>query len=84
MRHEKNGLYVGNYLYLLANHKSEHLVNGVTYEVCSVFDGSHEESNNISDKIFRIVENESAHLMKASDTTIINKEYACLTAGKED
>lgn len=80
MRREKNGLFVGKNLYLLANHKSEHLVNDVTYEVHSVFNGSIEETNSITNKIFRIIENESTHLIKASDNDIMDKEYACLTA----
>ncbi|MDD4142259.1 MAG: hypothetical protein PHR20_05660 [Bacteroidales bacterium] len=54
--------------------------NGVTYTVTSVFD----TNNTLAEKVFRIVDSCFTQLMSEENGIILDNEYACSTAGKED
>ena len=54
--------------------------NGVTYTVASVFN----TDNTLAEKVFRIVDSCFAQLMPEENNIILDNEYTCLTAGKED
>ncbi|MDD4494246.1 MAG: hypothetical protein PHV32_07840 [Eubacteriales bacterium] len=54
--------------------------NGITYTVASVFD----TNNTLAEKVFRIVDLCFAQLMPEENSIILDNEYTCSTAGKED
>ena len=65
---------------------SEYVIDGVLYKVSSKFAPANicKIENTISDKAQKYVGSDFAHLTNADDTNIMNAEYVCLTAGKED
>ncbi|MDD4494647.1 MAG: hypothetical protein PHV32_09950 [Eubacteriales bacterium] len=54
--------------------------NGVTYTVASIFD----TNNTLAERVFRIVDLYFAQLMPEENDIILDNEYTCLTAGRED
>lgn len=73
---------IPDWAFLLDN-KQYYQVNGVLYEVNMVFAPETKE-NHIENRVFRIIENQSAHLIKNASENKIDNEYMCLDCGKED
>ncbi len=73
---------IPDWAFLLDN-KQYYKVNGVLYEVNSIFAPDIKE-NRIENRVFRIIENQSAHLIKNVNENKIDDEYMCLDCGKED
>ena len=65
--------------FLTKNDNTYHF-NGVTYTVASVFN----TENTLAEKVFRIVDSCFAQLMPEEKGIILDNEYTCLAAGKED
>jgi len=65
---------------LLTQNDNTYHFNGVTYTVAPVFD----TENTLAEKVFRIVDSCFAQLMPEENSVILDTEYTCLTAGKED
>lgn len=62
-----------------SNYNTYHF-NGVTYTVAPVFD----TKSTLAEKVFRIVDSCFTQLMIEENSVILDNEYTCLTAGKED
>lgn len=68
----------------LYQNNSEYHINGVAYMVTSFFDACSQGNSTLQEKVFRIIYNQSAHLMAETNASIIKNEYTCLTAGMEE
>ncbi len=60
--------------------ETSHFVNGVTYNVVRNFI---EGCDSINDKVDRIINTQSAHLLSGIEFDTIENEYTCSTGGSE-
>jgi hypothetical protein len=59
---------------------NQYTFNGVTYNVTSKFLTPTDENDTLTNRVFRIVENQNAHLLSEENNANLNNEYTCLTA----
>ena len=69
-------------LLMLSEDEKEYIINGIKYFVSSRY-LTDKKSDTFENKIEKYIGSDFTHLSPTINTDTMNKEYICLTAGKE-
>ena len=69
-------------LFMLSEDEKEYIINGIKYFVSSRY-LTDKKSDTFENKIEKYIGSDFTHLSPTINTDTMNKEYICLTAGKE-
>ena len=69
-------------LLMLSEDEKEYIVNGIKYFVSSRY-STDKKDDTFKNKIEKYLGSDFTHLSPTINNNIMNKEYICLTAGKE-
>ena len=69
-------------LFMLSEDEKEYIINGIRYFVSARY-LTDKKSDTFENKIEKYIGSDFTHLSPTINTDTMNKEYICLTAGKE-